>query len=110
MIMQESGLVVNGFSDVAMRYLSDQGSTILEFKRRAQKNLKAYGSPYTLKAITEQMKLCFQNFPGIPEMRPSPPRSIVSLAFPHPERYGVRVAQESVPNRCKYFSFFFLLA
>jgi hypothetical protein len=92
---KESGLAIDGFTEVAMRYLSDQGSTILEFKRRALKSLKAYGSPFTLKALSQQMKLCFQNFLEIPKLRPLSSESFVSLAFPHPERYGVREIEGS---------------
>jgi hypothetical protein len=103
---KESGLVIDGHKEVAMRYLSDQGWTILEFKRRADIKIAEYGSPHTLKALSEQMKLCFLNFAGIPEMTPPPPGTLVSLAFPHPERYGVRVMQKSLAYSCKPFSFY----
>jgi hypothetical protein len=98
---KESGLGIDGHKQVAMRYLSDQGSAILEYKRRADKNIAEYGSPHTLKALTEQMKLCFMNFAEIPEVTTPPPGSLVSLAFPHPERYGVREMQGSIAFRCK---------
>jgi hypothetical protein len=97
----ETGLPIDGFKEVAMRYLAHQASMIIEFKKKADKNLKEYGSPLTLKALSHQMKLCFQNYSDIPEILPADPESVVSLAFVDKCKYGVKKLDAREPYDCK---------
>ena len=104
---KELDFAIDGFHEIGMGYLAHQGTTILDFKKMAIKNLKDYVSPpISYKSLTRQMTLCFKNYPDIPKKRHVLPGGDGNLAFPKPEIYGVRLVDGSEPYHCKHPFFF----
>lgn len=99
---KESGDAVDGFNLVAMRYLAQQGSAIIDFKRKAVESKIEEGSNFSVTDVATQIMFCFQNFKDIPEITPADPDTVVSLAFPDPQRYGVRSLVPLEPYNCKH--------
>jgi hypothetical protein len=98
---RDSGEPIDGFHQVAMRYLAHQGSAIIECKRRALKSKLDDGQWFNLKSLSRQMSLCFRSFKDIPATTPPSVDSGHSLAFPDAERYGVRKVVEPEPYECE---------
>lgn len=101
---KETGEMIDGFSQVAMRYLAHLGSTIIEFKRRS---VESQMDPelFTVKALTRQVKHCFKSYDcdDVLPMEPSDAEGVASLAFPDEEKYGVRASVSPKPFSRKYF-------
>jgi hypothetical protein len=99
---KDSGEPIDGFKEVAMRYLAHQGSAIIQFKSRALKSKLDDGAWFTLKSLSRQMTLCFCSYTHIPPLSLSVVfREPSSLAFPDSQRYGVRKLVEALPYECK---------
>lgn len=90
---------VDGFKLVAMQYLWQQGMAILEFKRKA---LEADPSHFGVEAVERQLKFCFLPIYSIPNITRPAPDSAVSLAFPEPQKYGVRKLDVPKTHECKH--------
>lgn len=102
---KETGETIDGFNQVAMQYLAQQASAIIEFKRKALITTKEdCGSSFTLQSVVRQIELCFRYFEDIPAVIPAAPDSGVSLAFSDAQRYGVRQVDplSRKPYKCKH--------
>ena len=100
---KESGLAIDGFQEIGMGYLAHQGTLIIHFKKMATKNMKKYApSPITTNAVSQQVALCFESYPDIPTTRHVLPGGEGNLAFPNPEKYGVRLVDGSEAYQCKH--------
>ncbi|KAF8810816.1 hypothetical protein BYT27DRAFT_7058374, partial [Phlegmacium glaucopus] len=51
---------IDGFKEVSMRYLRQQASAIIEYKRRARSEKIDSGSEISVKELEGQMKLCLE--------------------------------------------------
>jgi len=100
-ILDKIGNPIDGFKSVALFYLSQQASVIIEFKKRALKSGLDDNSHFTLKSLEKQMKNCFLNYSDVPEIRPPALDRDLTLSFPNPQRYGVRKLAVAKPYECK---------
>ena len=95
---RETGKAIDGFRDVAMRYLAHQAWAIKEFKKGATNNMTVHGSPLSPVDVSSQITSCFSGFLEIPTPAPADPDSdLVCLAFPFRHRYGVRKLDPPLP-------------
>lgn len=95
---KESGESIDGYKEVAMKYLAHLGSSLIEFKRRAlNSEMDAEEEGITIRELTSQIKLCFKSYSDIPHMEKIDPQDEASLDFPDRERYGFRAKETPGP-------------
>jgi hypothetical protein len=101
-----SGLVVNGFKEVAMVHLARQVYALRKYKKKALKDRLDDGTLCGAKALDLQIKLCFQGHREVLQMVSSKTRfeaedDCMNLAWPSPEKYQVRKLATSLGHQCK---------
>lgn len=102
---KETGEEIDGYQEVAMSYLSHLGSTIIEFKRRAQESeMDNENDGLTVKTLTRQVQLCFKGFADIPPLKKADAKGEASLTFPDKESFGVRKKVTRQAFICKHFT------
>jgi hypothetical protein len=99
---KDTGEAIDGFKLVAMKYLWQQGCAIIEFKRKALESNIEDPSHFGVKVVERQLNLCFRTFYDIPAITTPAVDRVFSLAFPAPQKYGVRKLVVPKPHTCKH--------
>ena len=103
---KESGKVIDGYTDVAMRYMAHLAWAIEEFKKKATENMGVHGSQIPPEEVSKQIRLCLISYLEIPRPAPANPDSTeISLSYPFPEKYGVRMMASPVDHNGKQLSY-----
>ena len=97
----KTGEGIDGFIEVAMRYLAHLGSAVIEFKRRANATGMGSESHYRIKDLASQVKSCFKSFEDIPPITKIDPDSDLLLEFPDREKFGLRLKDSPEAFSCK---------
>jgi hypothetical protein len=107
-IDKDSKKPVDGFQEVAMKYLSHQASAILAYKKKALIDLgkskdDSLSQVCSRVALEKQIDLCLQNHKEIPTITIfAIDENHLNLAFPERESYAVRKLKESRSHQCKF--------